>query len=230
MSLAWPLAEAFTLGLVTSVLPCVLAQNVAAVSYLGQRMGGTRQALLSAGLYVLGRSAVYVGLAALCVLTAVSQADLLTFLERHLNQVMGPVMILAGMVILGLISFRGPSPAGLERLQKRIDAGSLAAACLLGVLLALCFCPPVAAVYSRLLLAAVEHQSPVLMPLAFGLGTALPIAVIGVLVALGARSLGKVLGAMQTVERWARRVTGTVFVLVGIAYSLVHIFGVPLPW
>lgn len=224
------LAEAFYLGLLTSVLPCVLAQNVAAVSYIAKRMGNHGHALLSAALYLVGRSSVYVGVAVVCVTTTLSQDDVVVFLGRYSNRLAGPVLIITGMFILELLSFRGPSPAGSQNLQQRIDRGSLLAAILLGMLLALCFCPPVAAVYSRLILSAIEHQSPVALPLAFGAGTALPIAVVGVLVAVGAGSLAKVLDVMQAFQRWARRITGGVFILVGVDYSLVYIFGVPMPW
>jgi len=39
-------------------------------------------------------------------------------------------------------------------------------------------------------------------------------------------------GALGKVEWWARRITGVLFVLVGVYYSLIYIFGVTalMPW
>ncbi len=53
---------AFWLGLLTSISPCPLATNIAAVSYMGRRVGSPRQVLWTGLLYTLGRTLVYVAL------------------------------------------------------------------------------------------------------------------------------------------------------------------------
>jgi threonine/homoserine/homoserine lactone efflux protein len=47
-----------------------------------------------------------------------------------------------------------------------------------------------------------------------------------IVVALGARSIGKIFDKVAVFEKWARRVTGVVFLGIGIYYSLVYIFRV----
>jgi threonine/homoserine/homoserine lactone efflux protein len=47
-----------------------------------------------------------------------------------------------------------------------------------------------------------------------------------VLIGLGAQWVGKALNKLAQIEKWARRATGVIFILVGIYLSLVHIFGV----
>ena len=221
------LLEAFWLGLLTAILPCVLTQNVAAVSYLARRVSRPRQALLGGALYVAGRAAAYVAIAVLCVIAALSIPKVSLFLQRYLNTATGPILILAGMVILELIPLRLPGPKVSESLQGRVDRGELVAAGMLGLLLALCFCPPVAAMFfGRLIPSAIGHRSPLLIPLAYGLGTALPAAVLAVLVVFGAGWLARALDRVVQFQRWARRATGLVFILLGIYYCLVYIFGV----
>ena len=46
-----------------------------------------------------------------------------------------------------------------------------------------------------------------------------------VLIALGARSVGQAYNKLVPLERWARRITGVIFIGVGIYYCLAHIFG-----
>ena len=46
-----------------------------------------------------------------------------------------------------------------------------------------------------------------------------------VLVTLGANAVGKTFDALASIEVWARRVTGVVFIAIGIYYCLTHIFG-----
>jgi cytochrome c-type biogenesis protein len=47
-----------------------------------------------------------------------------------------------------------------------------------------------------------------------------------ILIALGARSLGKAYSSVVVAERWARRITGAIFIVVGVYLTLIHVFGV----
>ena len=49
-------AWALWLGVLTSISPCPLATNIAAISFLGRRVGSPRAVLLSGLLYTAGRS------------------------------------------------------------------------------------------------------------------------------------------------------------------------------
>jgi len=54
--------SAVWLGLLTSISPCPLATNVAAISYLGRRVDSPRHVLGGGLLYTAGRTATYVTL------------------------------------------------------------------------------------------------------------------------------------------------------------------------
>ncbi|MCA9442188.1 MAG: sulfite exporter TauE/SafE family protein, partial [Candidatus Omnitrophica bacterium] len=73
---------------------------------------------------------------------------------------------------------------------------------------------------------SVQYQSYFLIPFLYGVGTALPVLVFAVVIATGVGTIGKVFDRMTQIEVWGRRITGTVFILVGIYLSLVHIFKV----
>jgi len=72
---------------------------------------------------------------------------------------------------------------------------------------------------------AVENQSSVLYPAVYGFGTGLPIVVLAIVLAFSARSLSRIFERITDFDRWARRVTGSVFLLVGIYFCLKYIFG-----
>jgi len=63
------------------------------------------------------------------------------------------------------------------------------------------------------------------LPSLYGVGTGLPVLLFALLIALGTGSVGRMFNRLSQIERWARRVTGIIFIVVGIYYSLVHIFG-----
>ena len=60
----------------------------------------------------------------------------------------------------------------------------------------------------------------------YGLGTALPVVAFALLIAYGAKYIGSVFHRLDVISRWARRVTGVLFIVVGGYYSLMYIFGI----
>ena len=55
------------MGIQTSISPCPLATNIAAISYIGRRVGNARQVFLAGLLYTLGRTLVYLTLGVILV-------------------------------------------------------------------------------------------------------------------------------------------------------------------
>jgi cytochrome c-type biogenesis protein len=97
----------------------------------------------------------------------------------------------------------------------------------LGVLFALSFCPVSAALYfGTLIPLAVKNDSRIVLPLVYGAGTALPVLVFTVLLAWGTNVVGKAYERVAQIERWARWITGGVFLVVGVYLTLVYAFRV----
>lgn len=219
--------SAFWLGVLTSISPCPLATNLAAISFVGRRLEKPRLVLLGGLLYTLGRAVTYGLLGALLVSSLLSAPHLAQFLQRHLNQALGPLLIVIGMFLLELLSLPTRGSSWLVRLQERAGQQGLVGAFLLGVLFALSFCPISAALFfGSLIPLAVANESGFLLPSAYGVGTAVPVLGMSLVVALGARSIGGLFTRLTAFEKWARRFTGVVFVLAGVYLTLVYVFGV----
>ena len=221
------IGTAFLLGLWTATTPCPLATNIAAVSYIAKRLGRSRTVILSGLLYTLGRAAAYTALGTAIVLGLFASYEVSQFLNRYLNRLLGPVLILMGMVLLELITLRSTSGAATEKIARRAENWGLAGALALGVLFALSFCPISAAIYfGSLLVLASKVQSPVLVPAAFGVATALPVAFFAFLLAWGTSWVGSVYNRLSAFERAVRATAGVLFIVVGIYLSLVYIWHV----
>ena len=217
--------SALWLGILTSISPCPMATNVAAISYIGSDANNTRRVMLSGLLYSLGRIITYTVLRSLLVASMLSATKVSFFLQENMNKLLGPILVLAGMFLLELIKFSLPGKGVSQRFQTRVKSFGVWGAALIGILFALSFCPVSAALFfGSLIPLAVEHQSSLLFPAIFGLGTGLPIFVFALVLAFSARSLGKVFQRLTDFERWARRVTGSVFLLIGLYYCLKYIF------
>jgi len=218
-------ASALWLGVLTSISPCPLATNIAAVSFIGKQFASAPRVALSGLFYVLGRMFAYLGLGSALVAGLLAAPQVSLFLQKSMNKILGPILILAGMVLLELLRFNVPGGAVGERMQARAGKGGMWGAGLLGIVFALSFCPVSAALFfGSLIPLSVKHGSGVVYPLLFGVGTGLPVIVFAMMIALGARSIGALFEKLTRAELWARRITGAIFVVVGIYYSLVYIF------
>jgi cytochrome c biogenesis protein CcdA len=212
---------ALWLGILTSISPCPLSTNIAAVSYVGRRVDSGRAVILSGVLYTGGRSLAYLVLGAASVWSLMSMVSVSTFLQGTFSRLLGPILIVLGLVLLGIFEFRVPSVGVSDGLQARVDRAGVWGAGILGLVFALAFCPVSAGLFfGGLVPLAVERSSPLLLPMVYGIGTSLPVIVFAALLAAGARRLGEALDRVQVFERWARRVTAVVFIGVGIYETL----------
>jgi len=220
-------ASAFWLGILTSISPCPLATNIAAISFVGRRVGSPARVLLTGLLYTAGRTLTYLVIGVLLVSSLLSAPYLSHALQKYMNQALGPILILAGMVLVGLIQVNFSGSGVSAKMQRRVEALGMSGALLLGVVFALSFCPVSAALFfGSLIPVALRCESGVVLPSAYGVATALPVVAFAVLIALGARRLSEAYNILVPFEKWARNVTGVIFILVGIYYCLAHIFGI----
>ena len=217
--------SALWLGVLTSVSPCPLATNIAAVGFVGRDVARPAAVLLHAAAYMAGRMLTYVALAFILAAGALAMPDVSFFLERYANSILGPVLILAGMMVLDMLRL------GFPDFDKSAVADSLAARCgaaapfVMGAAFALAFCPVSGALYfGSLVPLALRFKSPLLIPAVYAVGTALPVILVSVLLSAGARSIGEAFNLVTAFESKARRATGVIFIAAGIYLSLKYAF------
>jgi len=217
--------SAVWLGILTSISPCPLATNIAAVSFIARRVDSPKAAITTGVLYAVGRSVVYVALGALLVASVLAAPALSLWLQKYMNKLLGPLLILVGMILLDLIGV-GSFGGGLgARVGKRVENWGVWAGLVLGIVFALSFCPASAALFfGSLVPLAIKFESSLLLPTAYGASTALPVIVFAVLIAVGAQAVGRTFNRVAAFERWARRATGIIFIVVGIHFSLRYVF------
>jgi len=219
--------SAFWLGILTAVSPCPLAANIAAITYIGKHMHSPRRVVVSGALYAVGRTVTYVMLGAILVASIMTASRLSDIMQSYFSKLVGPLLILVGMVLLDLVGITLPGMGQQKSIERHASSGGLWGSLMLGMFLALSFCPISAALFfGSLVPLAADHNSYVTYPLLYGLGTGLPVLIFGVGLGLGVRWVGRVLNRLPQIERWARRITGAVFIVAGIYLSLVYIFGV----
>lgn len=217
--------SALWLGILTSVSPCPMATNIAALSYIGQDLGQRRRVFLASGLYALGRTISYVGLSAILVVSLISIPDVSFYLQKYMNRALGPILIVTGMFLLELLSIPFSGIGINQGLQTRLAGWGVIGALPLGMVFALALCPVSAAIFfGSLAPLALREESAITLPMLYGIGTAIPVVAFSLLFGFGAGFVAKAYQKMAVAENWARKVTGVLFVGIGIYYSLIYIF------
>ncbi len=215
-------ASAFGLGVLTTLNPCPLAINTSALAYLCGMSGGkgqTRRVMLG---FVAGLTSVYALLALLA--GWISRTVLAHRAEELGAWLLGPALMLAGGVILGLFDRSTRSGDGGKGTRaprwKSFGTARFCGSFATGAILALAFCPPTAAIFfGPLLLQAARSEVWLLVPVAYALGTALPILVTAGLL-LGGVNLTRTLQPASPWPRRLRLVCGGALVLAGAVFSL----------
>lgn len=216
---------AFWLGILTAISPCPLATNIAAISFIGRKAGQKNHVIGSGLLYSAGRTLAYVILGAIITAGLLGSGEISRFLQTYMNEALGPILIILGLVLLGWIGSGVSLHMGADKLQAKAKQGGIIWAVPIGFIFALSFCPVSAGLFfGGLLPLALKQQSALLLPVAYGIGTSLPVVIFAFIMAFGSVTVGKAFNKLTHIEIWIRRLAGTAFILAGIYYCLTHIY------
>jgi len=220
--------SAITLGIATAIAPCPLVTNLAAISYIGRKVADARWVLISGILYALGRAVAYFALTAVITGGLISLPGLSMALSVYGHLLVGPVLVLVGMLLLELVSMPLPQPQGWQA-QALADRLGMLGGFGLGVLFALAFCPTSAAYFATLISVLAGHSGGVLgAAFLYGLATALPVLVVALIAVYAAHWLGRTFQVLAVMDRIVRQITGTVLLLLGIYLILLYNFRLPV--
>lgn len=215
---------AIWLGILTSISPCPLATNIAAISYVGRKVDKTRWVLLAGLLYTLGRALAYVAVALLVTQSLQRIPGVSNFLQKNMSLVIGPLLIAVGLLLLNIFQFSFGRGFG-KNLQARADRMGIWGAGLLGIVFALAFCPVSAGLFFGGLIPLALKSNAVLMSTLFGIGTALPVIAFALILAFASHLIGAIFNKLTAIEIWVRRITAAVMILIGVYLILRHNFG-----
>jgi len=209
------------LGMLSALSPCSVTLTLSALSHLVARARHVQQVALAGLSMMLGMLCCLVGLAALIVGASLAVPTIALLVQKLANQVLGPVLVLVGMLHVGLL---GPvrstgSQRGFARLAKRGDA-SAAVSFVLGLLLAASFCPSTAGVYFGVLVPwALQHRAPVMLPLAYASGAVTPLLLCTVVIGTGSKIAAR-LPQLVPVGEVIQRIAGWLMIALGIVTTV----------
>jgi sulfite exporter TauE/SafE len=214
------------LGVLTSISPCPLSTNIAAIAYLSKNLKTVKNTLANGIYYALGRAASYTLLAVL-IYYGLSSFQISKSVQGWGDKLLGPLLLFIGLAMLNVIKIKLPSGNGkLERIKLWLATKGSLGVFFLGAIFALAFCPYSAVLFFGALIPLILKSSGgLVLPVLFAFGTSLPVIVFSFLIAFSAQKIGKAFQAMQTVEKFMRRAVALIFLVIG-AYYLRFLIGV----
>ncbi|WP_321289353.1 aromatic aminobenezylarsenical efflux permease ArsG family transporter [uncultured Sunxiuqinia sp.] len=213
--------SALILGLMTAISPCPMATNITAIGFLGKDVSDRKRVFISGLVYTLGRAFSYTSLAFILFLGA-DQLKFSRIFQQYGERILGPLLVLIGLVMLGIIKLNFP---GFNKLSQKFEAKekhSFWDVFLVGVLFALAFCPYSGVLYFGMLIPmTIQSASGLVLPIIFAIATALPVIVFAWLIAFAIAKVGSIYSHLKVIEIWVRRVVATMFIGVGIYYIII---------
>jgi len=213
-----PVLSALLLGLITAISPCPLATNIAAIGYVSRRVTERRYAVITGALYTLGRMFSYSIIGILIIVVGLEIPGLATFLQDFGEQVLGPLLIVVGVIMLSINRISLSLGGGkLSAIGEKVADWGMIGGFLLGALFALAFCPYSAALFFGVLIPlSLKSAGGVALPAVYAIGTGLPVLVFGVFISAGVARVSKWLNAVTRVEKIIRVAVSIIFIGVGI--------------
>ena len=220
-----PVWYAFILGIMTAISPCPLATNITAIGFISKDIENKKKIFLNGLLYTLGRAISYTGVGVILYF-GVSKFHVAKFFQMYGERILGPLLIIIGVIMLDLIKIKIPGLIRFtESIEKKNKTGSGWSALVLGIVFALAFCPYSGVLYFGMLIPmSIASPGGLYLPFVFAIATGLPVIIVAYLLAFSISSVGGFYNKIKSFEKWFRRVVAVAFIIVGIYYVYIFYF------
>ena len=214
-----PILYAFILGLMTAISPCPLATNITAIAYISKEIEDKRKIFINGIIYTLGRAISYTFIG-LILFFGGSKFHVSKIFAANGEKILGPLLIIIGVLMLDFIPIKFPSFGKLtDKFKGNNSIGSGLKALLLGVVFALAFCPYSGVLYFGMLIPlTIVSTSGLYLPVVFAIATGLPVIIIAYLLAFSITSISGFYKNIQSFQKWFNRIVAIVFIAVGLYY------------
>jgi cytochrome c-type biogenesis protein len=217
---SWPIVFALLLGIVGALAPCQLTGNISALTLYGNRSVQAKIVWKDVIFFTLGKVAAFSLLGGLVWILGREIQDNLISYFPWIRKIMGPLLIVVGLYMLGLIRMKGT--INLFKSSKEYKQETPFGSFMLGFSFSLAFCPTMFILFFVTLMPVVLSNSyGFILPSIFAFGTALPLLIFifiiwylgggGVLMKKG-RKFGVII----------QRISGIIMLLLGIMDSITY--------
>lgn len=216
-----PLLFALLLGIVGAMAPCQFTGNLGAITIYGNKSLQNKIAWSEILFFILGKIVVFSLLGIIVWLVGNEVKSVLALYFPWFRKIVGPIMILIGLFMLGVITFNKTLSFGSIS-EKWFKKGRLGAF-LLGVSFTLGFCPTMFVLFFITLMPmSLSISYGLFLPSIFAIGTSLPL-LIAVILIWNFELSGKFMKKKgRKIGLIVQRIAGVVIALLGILDTITY--------
>ncbi|OXS77807.1 sulfite exporter TauE/SafE family protein [Domibacillus enclensis] len=211
---------ALLLGFIGALVPCQLTANGSALMIYGNSSLRKGVVWSHIFLFLLGKIVVFSGLGLMVWLVGSQIEQTLTLFFPWFRKIIGPLLILAGFFLLGIINWKKEISFG--KIPSRLFKGKTGSF-LMGVSFSLGFCPTMFVLFFVTLMPlALSVPYGFVLPSVFAVGTTLPLLIIIFIVWF--LEMDKVIMAKsKKIGDMIQKMTGAVLILIGMMDTIVYL-------
>jgi cytochrome c biogenesis protein CcdA len=214
-----PIVSALVLGLLTAISPCPMLTNITAVAFIGKDLANRNRVFYNGIIYTLGRTFSYTALAFILFLGA-DQLRIPGLFQRYGEKIIGPLLVLIGILMLGIIRLKLPAMRSLSDRFREKSRYRYWDVFLLGMIFALAFCPYSGVLYFGMLIPLTISTSGLHLPVLFAIATGIPVILFAWLIAYSLSGIGNVFNRIKSFEYWFRKIIAIIFIGLGLYYII----------
>jgi cytochrome c-type biogenesis protein len=212
-----PFLSAIILGLLTAISPCPMATNVTAIGFIGKNLANRNRVFYNGLIYTLGRTVSY-SVLAIIIFFGADQLKISSVFQRYGEKIIGPLLIIIGILMLGIIRLNFPALSRLSEQYQNRKRFNYLDVFMLGMIFALAFCPYSGVLYFGMLIPLMISTSGLHLPVAYAIATGIPVIIFAWVIAYTISGMGNLYKKIKSVEFWFRKAVAMVFIAIGIYY------------
>lgn len=209
----------FLAGVLTTLHPCPLTTNIASVTLLSGWSVKNKNTGLTSVFFILGYIFSFLVLSIIISSGFLSIPLISLSLQTNISLLLGPYLILVGMILCDLIQLQSLYKGRIfNHFKNKRYTGIQAFP--FGSLIALSFCPATAAIFFGLLIPlSIEYEQRFLFPLLYAFGASIPLIIISIFIKKGFLRNKKL--ALKTK---VHKIAGWFLIIMGIYISIQRIY------
>lgn len=218
-----PVLTAVLIGLLVILNPCQLAINISALTYLGKDITSKKESRMKGIVYVIGRTLTYT-LLGWILMYALNKGMKIVWVQNLLSKSEMAIPFLMGaaglyFIIRALIHHHHGDQC--HNSGKTIRRTGPLGAFILGMSLALAFCPESAIFYFGILIPlSVKASIGYALPFIFALSAGIPVLILSFLINFVIRKAKHIERRIEKIKFWQNIITGCIFLILAIAMFL----------
>lgn len=210
-----PLLTAFVLGLLTALNPCQLAISVSALAYEYRSGKGFMEGVM----YAFGRTITYVmlGWVLMCLIGGGKNIKGFELLLSKGETVLPYILIIIGIFMIFRAFHHHEHEENCHNSKTLIKRNGPLGSLILGMTLALAFCPESAVFYFGLMIPlAMSSSISIFIPIVYALACAIPVVIIAFLMSKTYSQAQKISKSFDLFQQILNGITGILFIIIAI--------------